>query len=334
MKINIFMATAGDIWEKDVLKAMAQGVQHWIDGQHQDCIPRDIVRIGRWDQYDLPDTAHCLEYISDETYRPCDVAIMFGSWKPREKGTHIARNVIVTQAKNFLCIETALLNRVTAGTNSHFRIGLNGFLNQDAIWPAHDSARGDTRLARLGIAWPGWQNNTDGHVVVALQLPGDASLRGADINDWAFRTVQQLREMTDRRIVVRCHPLASVRAFQDHLELAGRIVMSGIDNVTFSDGAEVSWADDLDGAWATVTYTSGLGIDSVLAGIPTVACDPGSFAWPISTNNPREIEMIQRASEHQVQTWLQQLSLCQWSLDEMSAGDAWIAYLPLIERNL
>ena len=326
------MATAGDMWEKEILKSMGTGIQAWIDQQGQERYPNHGVRMGRWSQYNVPDNIDTMEYVYAESYEPCDVAVMFGSWKPREKGTHNTRNQIAALSKRFLCIETALLGRRTDQENSHFRIGVNGYLNLDAEWPEFDAERGNTRLSRLGVSWPGWQNNANGHVVVCLQLPGDASLRGADINDWAFRTIQQIRDRTDRPITVRCHPLVSNRAFESHMELVAKVTLEQIPNVTFSDGAERAWKQDIEGAWCTVTYTSGLAIDSVLAGIPTIACDPGNFAWSISSNDPRAVCDIKHENEHLVLAWLQQLALYKWNQDEMRSSEAWLTYLPLVSR--
>ena len=331
MKINVFMATAGDQWEKEVLKNMGAGIQTWINNQGRHQYPLQGVRLGRWAQYEVPKDVDIMDYVYAETYEPCDVAIMFGSWKTREKGTHITRGQIATQARRFLCIETALLGRRTDKENTHFRIGVNGYLNQDAEWPEFDAQVGNTRLARLGVSWPGWQNNPDGHIVVCLQLPGDASLRGADINDWAWRAVNQIRGVSDRPITVRCHPLVSARAFESHMELVARVTLDQIADVSFSDGAQRSWHEDITGAWCTVTYTSGLAIDSVLCGIPTVACDPGNFAWPISSHDPRAVVDPKCESEHLVIQWMQQLALCQWSLNEMRSGEAWQAYLSLVQ---
>ena len=325
------MATAGDMWEKEVLKSMGHGIETWINQNPQSFQDNHPVRIGRWRQDDVPKDGRILEYIYSENYEPCDVAVMFGSWKPREKGTHMTRNSVASQARRFLCVETALLGRQTSQENTHFRVGVNGFLNQDAEWPEFDSQRGNTRLARLNLSWPGWRNDPDGHVVIALQLPGDASLRGADINDWAWRTIQQIRSVSPRPITVRCHPLASARAFADHLELVRRVTMEGVPNITFSDGAERPWSQDIQGAWCTVTYTSGLAIDSVISGIPTIACDVGNFAWPISSRDPRCVVDLKKENENLVLRWMQQLALCQWNQDEMRSGEAWQAYLPILE---
>jgi hypothetical protein len=125
--------------------------------------------------------------------------------------------------------------------------------------------------------------------------------------------------------------LASQRAFGDHEELARKLLLDGVQNIKFSDGQIVPWSQDLYGAYCTVTYTSGLAIDSVLSGIPTIACDAGNFAWGISSRLTRDINSIRLASDDEMQKWLENLSGCQWSTEEMRNGTAWTHLLPVLE---
>lgn len=325
------MTSANDLYERNRLKAMGLGIQKWIDQNvTQNDRSLDTVRIGRWAQYTtVPE--HTLEYDYGDGYRHCDLAIIFGSWKPREKGTHQCRTSVATNAQKFLVIETPLLGRRTDQPNQYWRIGLNGYLNRDAFWPTLTPTAAEQRLDDLGIKWDGWKNDTQGHVVVALQLPGDASLRGQDINEWAFDAVKRIRACCDRPIVIRCHPLVSARGMEDHKDLAAKILLHGIDHIRFSDGAEVPWAEDIKGAYCTVTYSSGMAIDSILAGIPTIACDEGNFAWGLSSNQIEDIKEIHRPGREEIAQWLRFLAGCQWSETEMTNGTAWEHILPLVE---
>jgi len=320
MKIKVFMGTANSYQERTLLQSFAAGAKEWAGEKN---IDHEVVRIGRWADINLDADAYQIDFEYGDTFVPCDVAVMFGSWKPREKGHHVIRNSVVQNSKCFVCIETPLLNRSTKEPNKYWRVGVNGFLNQSASWPTVNSEEGQRRLDELGIEWQGWQNRLDGHIVVALQLPADASLRGADINDWAYQTIRNIRKKTDRYIIVRNHPLASMRAFGDHEELARKILLDGIPNIRFSDGAVTPWQDDIKNAYCTVTYTSGLAIDSVIAGIPTVACDAGNFAWSVSSNTVEDIEHVKCADDDTVISWLRQLSACQWNETEMRTGLTW-----------
>jgi hypothetical protein len=333
MNIKIFMGSASNNAEREILRAFGAGIQLWINtrnsGGYQEL---DHVRIGRWQNF-TNQPEYQLTYEYQESYQPCDVAVIFGSWKPREKGSHNTRNSVVANAPRFFVIETPLLNRQTSQENHYWRVGYQGYLNRDAEWPILPRDVAKQRLSDLNVNWSGWNNSAQGHILLALQLPGDASLRGADINDWAYRTVIKLRRHTDREIVIRNHPLCSDRAFVDHGELAMKLMRSNVPDLRFSDGASVPWAQDIHNAWCTVTYSSGLAVDSVLSGIPTIACDEGNFAWGISSNDPEQVNDIRRAGRDKIYQWMDFLAGCQWNTQEMREGSAWRWLSSLIEQT-
>lgn len=318
------MGSATDYYEQNLLRSFGQGVESWLEQHSHDRKgDRRMLCTGRWTRLYGNQPEHTLEYEYVEAYRPCDVAVIFGSWKPREKGTHQTRNSVASQAPRFVVIETPLLRRVTGAENQYWRVGINGYLNRDAVWPILTLTEAEQRLQDLGVAWSGWKNRSSGHVVVVLQLPGDASLRGTDINEWAYRTVRDIRGLVDRDIVIRTHPLVSDRAFELHAQLGFRLMQEGIKDVRFSYGAVTPWSEDIQDAYCTVTFTSGMAVDSVLAGIPTIACDVGNFAWGISSNHVDQITDLRKADKKDIMHWLNQLAACQWTAAEMRTGRAW-----------
>lgn len=312
MNIKLFMQSAHNSSEHNILMHVGAGMQSWLDQQ---------------------DGEHSLEYEYAETYVPCDLAVMVGSWKPREKGHHAIRTSIAQNAKQFICIETALLGRKTKQANTHYRVGVNGFLNKAAEWPNYDSALGSLRLEQLNISWNGWAHEPDGHILVALQLPSDASLRGTDINDWALETVRKIRSVSSKPIRIRSHPMISEKGFVNYAPLAVVLLSEQLYNVTYSDGAKTSWSDDLAGAYCTVTFTSGLAIDSIVSGIPTIACDPGNFAFDISSNFAEDVEEIMLADDDTVKAWLEQLAINQWTMEEMRESSTWDRYFDVINKE-
>ena len=323
MKIKVFMQTGSSASERNILLHAGAGLQKYLDKKYG-VPPLETVRLGRW-QKAFP----FVEYEYGDSYSACDLAVMFGSWKPREKGHHVVRNSVAVNASNFVCIETALLGRKTSQENTHYRVGLNGFLCRDAYWPNYDEAAGASRLEQLGIQWDGWKNNPDGHILLALQLPADASLRGIDISQWAAETIRSIRTHTDRPIVVRSHPLVGDRGFTGYSSLISSVVCENISDVSFSEGSKQTWAEDLADAYCTVTYTSGLAIDSIIAGVPTLACDPGNFAFDISSNFTNQIESLSLADQKVIEIWLRQLALYQWTADEMANSDMWERYIEI-----
>lgn len=305
MIIKTFVATASNFDEQEILQKFHHGITNAaVDNE----VVLDI----------------------DNRYSRCDVGIILGSWKPKDKDWHIIRNSIANESRCFIVIETALLGRKVHESNTHHRIGVNGFLNNSGKFTANncDSSRFD----QLGISWNGWRNNHNGDIVLMMQLPGDASLRGINSYNWALHAIKQIREVTDRPIKIRTHPAFNPKDGDEFHQFVFNTAMSGASNISFSDGKLHPLSRDLDGAYCTVAYSSGSSIDSILAGIPTVACDPGNFAYELSTNFLEQINALRFAEPHQVMQWLYNLAYSQWTVDEMYNGTAWRHLLPIIEQ--
>jgi hypothetical protein len=252
-------------------------------------------------------------------YEPCDVAVFFGSWKDRPDAHHVLKKDIVLKAKNFICIETPLLGRGPVKDvleDTSYRIGVNGFLRDSGNFNNKNSPsdRWDIIRKKFNLELKPWNNNQEGPIVIVLQLPGDASLRGCNISQWAFSTAEKIRELTDRKIVVRTPQLDRVYD-REWIEK-----LSKITDVVFQKGTKENLIPTLEQAYCTVTYTSGMGIESVLNGCPTVACNPGNFAFSISSQSVLEINNLKREDRQQ---WVQDLAYCQWDLDEMNMGLVW-----------
>ena len=64
----------------------------------------------------------------------------------------------------------------------------------------------------------------------------------------------------------------------------------------------------------SITYTSGLAVDSLINGCPTIACNDGNFCYEVSQNDPLEVENIKYFDRSQ---WINNLSYCQWDLLEI-----------------
>lgn len=291
--ISVFVDTAGNFKEREILLKFYEG------------IPESYEK----------------ELCIGNKYKACDVAVMMGSWKPRDKDHHILRTEIAENARLFFVIETPLLGRRMFEENTHQRIGINGFLNNSGTF-YYKRKFSDDRLKKLDIKWKGWKNNLDGHVLMMLQLPGDASLRNIDIYNWAFETIQNIRKYTTKKIIVRTHPGVRLKDLDPFHKLVSDITLAKIEDVDFSIGRERSLTDDLENAYCSISYTSGSSIDSVLKGIPVIACDPGNFSFEISSNYISDVENLKLADDETVNDWLKSLSYSQWTIDEMLSGTA------------
>lgn len=317
MRVKVFMNSAGTNAEREILRQMHDGIKLKVE-------PTDASEFQQWRKINSEiGRGSGVGFAYSEKYTSCDVAVMLGSWKPqRENIHHIVRSDIASKSSCFICIETPLLGRKVSHPNTYHRVGINGFLNR-AAWFGEERDYPNDRLRKLGIGFKGWKQNRGDKIIVALQLPGDASLRHNDIVEWCKDTVCQLRSKTDRPIEIRTHPAISEKGMSGYDQLIRYFAFSSYKNISFVDGKTISWQNHINNAYCVVSYTSGLSIDAVIQGIPVIACDEGNFAYNVCEHQIRNIENLKMAKEDDVQQWLCNLAYCQWAPHEMQSGECW-----------
>lgn len=313
MKIKVFLDSAGNFDEREILLKFYRGILKlepavqtldFDDGAYIDINPH---------------------------YTECDVAVMMGSWKPRDRDHHQVRNSIVENARCFVVVETPLLNRKMFQKSTHHRIGVNGFLNNHGMF--NHGNHGNDRTQKLGISWEGWKNKDDGKILLMLQLPGDASLRGINMYAWAANTIEKIRKTSSRKIVVRTHP-SHIPKDADEFYKFSFDLLTKYKNIEFSSGKEKTIKDEFADCYCSVAYTSGSAIDSILAGIPVLVTDPGNFAFDISSNYLEEIENLKKVTAGEINAWIDNLSYSQWTPDEMESGEVWSHIKPLVSKAI
>jgi len=335
IKIKIFMLTGQNNGEKDVLRAYYRGiVQHYGSMFGGDVEINDINQTKMVKEIKKNGVDISLDY-NEDPGEDCDVGVIFGSAKPRDNMHHRVRNAVIEKAKNYIIIETPLLARsiVKQSNHEYYRIGLNGFLNgQGEFNNENSNAERLKTYGDLYNTWNGWKDNSSGHILILLQLPGDASLRDSNHGEWLLDTVEQIRKITQRKIMIRFHPAMSEKGHENFFGDVGKIVFKNYKEVYWSDGIDRTLQQDLKEAKTCVTYSSGSAIDSVVYGIPTIAIDEGNFAYPICSKSIDAVENPIKAEKETVMQWLQDLSYCQWNRAEMANGRAWVhIYSKIVE---
>jgi hypothetical protein len=251
--------------------------------------------------------------------------VIFGSYKKeRGRSAHQGKGKIIESGMPYVQLETQLIGRpIDTAFHTEFRVGVNGFLWDNANWGFEHimQDRAKKVFERNGydpaVAW-----KDDGeYILLCMQKVGDASLRGADVFAWTQDTVEQIRKHTNRKIIIRPHPLYRKSALHNKLKekvLAVADVHWQEADLTKPDF--VSIAEQLNNAWCTVTYSSGTGIDAVINGVPNVACDKGSMVYDVSSKDIAEIENPYRGEKD---LWSNKIAHCQWSIEEFESGECW-----------
>jgi hypothetical protein len=140
-------------------------------------------------------------------------------------------------------------------------------------------------------------------------------MKGIDMPAWTVETVKQIRQHTDRPIVVRPHPKNPINAN----------LFRNFSNVKLSTNPSLQ--QDLHNAWASVFFNSSSCVASVLAGVPVFASDPDCVAWSVANSDLAQIEKPLTPLREQ---WLWDLSAAHWTDEESRAGLIYTKFKPFL----
>ena len=309
------MATAKYDWERDLLR-------RWYDGIK--LLPTDDKKFDLDFNYD------------DEPEKKVDVAIVYGGVRPASgKGVQEIRKNIMAGSKLTIINETPLLGRTISKSFSWHRVGINSHLYGSGDFNAKNVD--NRRLIQYQEEWKiknsPWKKDGK-HIVLALQLPGDSSLRKQDMSEWAINVLDKLLTTTDKEIRVRTHPALSDNDHCQLIDLYKYVAQLGSNRIKFSYGNLVSWDDDLENCYCVIAYSSGLSIDAIDNGVPVIAMDQANFAYDISSHYIEDINDLKLASNNEKTQWYNELSYSQWSTKEIQEGTVWMHLLPAIRQKL
>lgn len=216
-----------------------------------------------------------------------DAVVVWGWRRGRE---HLGKRPVLVMERGYL--------------GDRFRwcsLGWDG-LNGRARFP--DAQDAGERFARhFGALMQPWARR-EGYALIIGQVPGDMSLEpaGGRLGAWYRDVAGRL----DGDVRYRPHPGVLQRGLDD--EPPGVSMVGG------------TLADALAGARVVVTFNSNAGVEAVLAGVPTIATDQGSMAWPMTAHGLDEpLVTPDRAA------WAARLAWCQWNENEIRSGEAWEA---------
>lgn len=127
-----------------------------------------------------------------------------------------------------------------------------------------------------------WQDS--GYSLVIAQHPLDKEYHGIDMDFWLLDTVNQVSNP-----VVRIHPHDS--------EFLRRV---NLGTVPYVQAADIPLATQLAASGTCITYSSNAAVEAVIAGVPTVSFDAGSYAWEVTSHDltnkytPRRTEWLRK----------------------------------------
>lgn len=232
-----------------------------------------------------------------EKYQPCDVAAVFGIYKKQVPASIPRGRIIQTHmeaGKRVVIIDSGYVRR-----DRYFMVGFDG-LNGRADF--RNRGMYPDRWDKLGVDLKPWRE-TGEHIVLCGQIPWDASVQHTDHLGWCRQTAAALEKLTKRRVVFRPHPLAGSVQYNVRAETSTRTL-----------------AEDLENAWAVVTFNSNAGVDAAIAGIPVFVADVGAMALPVANTI---LDAVGRPKTPERAEWAASLAYAQWEISELKSGGCW-----------
>lgn len=283
--------------------------------------------------------------ISEPTYVPCDVAVLYGGKKwSANAADRIRYGLYEAHQGPMVVLETPVLGRAVYRNDSglrafirnlwnkrnvvdlcpHFRVGLNGsfYNNADFCNVGSPPDRWRQLEAEFGIDLCDYRKQGR-HILIIGQVPGDTSLLGADIVAWMRDTAQSLKQYTDRPVIIRPHPSTK----PNDLKTIARALRFD-RQVSIEMPPKGTIYDALRDCWATVTYSSSSAVDSLLAGVPAIAMCEASVAWPVTDH---DLSRVENPTLHDREQWLYDLAYAQWSTEEIASGIVWSRFKPKLQ---
>jgi hypothetical protein len=228
-----------------------------------------------------------LAYAEDEPSILQDIPVVWGVLRDSDRILEQAK----AQAVYFFYVDHAYFNR---GHRRSYRITRNGY-EAGAIRRCPDD-----RAEELEIETRPWRRS--GKEIIVCP-PTEYFIQAHGCPDWLEKTLETLKSVTDRPIIVREKPAAGEAAVP--LPVA------------------------LEDAHALVAHSSNVAIEAVCLGTPVFVA-PTSAAAPIGRT---DLSMIEDPVYPDREPWLAHLAYNQFSFDEIQDGRAWKMLLELEERE-
>jgi hypothetical protein len=229
-----------------------------------------------------------------------DAAVIWSVlWNGRMVGNQRVFNHYRAQNKPVVILDVGALHREITWKISVNHITAQGYYG-------HQENLDPDRPRKLGVVLAE-RHGSRPEILVAAQHLRSQQLAGVNLEGWISGTVMQLRQHTDRPIIVRPHPRSTLN-FQ---QLPTGVVIEPPRRVINTyDSFDIDY-----NFHAVINYNSGPGIQAAIAGAPVIVHET-SLAYPVSNT----IAQIDSAQTPDRDTWLIEISHTEYTLEEIRRG--------------
>jgi hypothetical protein len=246
-------------------------------------------------------------HVTVENGSDCDAAVIWSAlWHGRMRPNKEVYESYQAQNKPVIIVDVGALYR-----GETWKIAI-GHINQLGYY-GHTENLDMDRPRKLGICLA-LNLSRNPRIVIAAQHA--LSLQVANlpsIESWIVQQVQQLRQVTDRPIMIRPHPRSRLKSELLTNLPPGIVIEQPQRIVNTYDSYNLAFD-----CHAMVNYNSGPGVQAALAGTRPVV-DSSSLAYPVSIAH-KDIELPYTVDRDR---WLIEICHTEYQLDEITKG-LWI----------
>lgn len=233
-----------------------------------------------------------------------DVAVIWSVlWHGRMSPNQQIYEACRKQNKPIIIIEVGNLKR-----SETWRICLNHINGLGEFGAKHDIDV--NRPKKLGLQMSLPKTNRNKEILIATQHEKSLQWQGMpSMADWTMQTIDKIRKITDRPIVIRPHPRSPMPGIEHEFENVRRqqpIQVSGTyDNFDINYNYHV-----------VINHNSGPPILAAINGTPVITGD-SSLAYPVSD----KLENIEdpKLPDNRL-SWFTELTHCEWTVGEIQQG--------------
>lgn len=203
----------------------------------------------------------------------------------------VGRNVLIIEVGNLL-------------RNKTWRISLN-HINSHGNFANQKNLDFD-RPKKLGIFLRPYNQDRKKEILIATQHQKSLQWEGMPpMHTWAESVIQQIRQYSDRKIVLRAHPRSPLMS-----EIKGASIETPKKIPNTYDDFDIDYAYH-----CVINFNSGPAVQAAIAGTPVI-CDTSSLAGSLSD----KIENIENITLPDRDEWFLKLCHTEWTVDEIGQG--------------
>jgi DNA polymerase III delta prime subunit len=204
-------------------------------------------------------------------------------------------------------------------THGYLRYSFNGVFPNTGIYCDNNPDPSRWRQVSNDLNIKIESQKTNGrNILICLQRNGGWSMGNVSVIDWTIDVIRNIRQYSDRPIVVRTHP-GDKKAIHSYIPKLQKLFKNN-KSIQITAGTR-PLEHDLDNTWAVVNHNSSSIVGPIIMGYYSFITDPVQSQCAEVTNT--DFSKLENPQMPDRSEWIKKLSQCHWSFDDTRSGRCW-----------